>query len=158
MIFYLKNQAVQISGKTYGFQCALFARAAMCITNWCGPMSLPVLPPLLSMSFPPRVLLMSLLSSLAGRHHHRRHCRYCLSSESKRTVSSEQKKKNLTLTALKQRIARPRRYTSPRFKMMVMNASRAWKISPAKTSSRSLCADVVTSAFALSKISDAKKK
>ena len=157
MIFYLKNQAVQISGKTYGFQCALFARAAMCITNRCGPTSLPVPPPLPSMSFPPRALLMSLLSSLAGRHRHRRHCRYCLSSESKHTVSSEQKK-YLTLTALKQRIARPRRYTSPKFKMTVMNASRARKISPAKTSSWSLCADVVTSTFALSKISDAKKK
>ena len=59
MIFYLKNQAVQISGKTYEFQCALFMRAAMCITNRCGPMLLPVLPPLPSMSFPPCALLMS---------------------------------------------------------------------------------------------------
>ena len=38
---------------------------------------------------------MSLLSSLVGCHHHRHHCSYCLSSESKCTVSSEQKKKKI---------------------------------------------------------------
>jgi hypothetical protein len=65
----------------------------MCITNRCGPTSLPVPPPPLSMSFPPCALLMSPLLSLAGRHRHRCHCHYCLSSESKHTVSSEQKKK-----------------------------------------------------------------